>query len=227
ESSKVLYEAAINIAHIVNAGTFNNLLFEIMNDQFLERNIQVFDKGEEWFAGSQNTKGKLFLEHLSSAIWYADPYIKLLKSYSYDMPTLFLQLPVYKSNSIYNTFYFKSHHKKERLSYQKLLEHCKSISIEYSVSEIWANKEYWAQIIPESSQLTNNSHNSTELVHMPSKNCSLTTILGSLNINSNYEELQKNLATKENYLGNLNYVWRISESNSNNNEHETHNARSN
>ncbi|CAG8808056.1 16717_t:CDS:2, partial [Gigaspora rosea] len=142
------------------------------------------------------------------------------------------------------------------------------------VSEICTSKEYWAQIIPEvysfvammrnyaehlqkSSQLTNNSHNSTKLVHMPSKNYSLTTILGSLNINSNYKELQKKLATKDlysfikiseffpsqyiehhkwilelklsfpiclysqgNYLENLNYVWQISKSNSNNNEHE-------
>lgn len=121
-------------------GNSRNCLYNDLIDLFKE-------KGGGWFAGSQNTRGKLFLERLSSAIWYVDPHIKLLKSRSCHMPALFLQLPVYKSNSIYNTFYFKSHHKKERLSYQKLLEHCKSI--EYSVSEIWASKECWAQIIPE------------------------------------------------------------------------------
>ncbi|CAG8841595.1 22767_t:CDS:2, partial [Racocetra persica] len=65
---------------------------------------------------------------------------------------------------------------------------------EYSASEIWASGSCWSEIIPEvfnlalmmrkytehlqkSSQLTNNAHYSTELVHIPSKHCKLKTIL--------------------------------------------------
>ncbi|CAG8838775.1 25748_t:CDS:1, partial [Racocetra persica] len=172
------------------------------------------EKGSGWYVGYQNTRGKLFVEWLSSAIWYVDPHIKLLKDRACHMPLLFQQLPTYKLDSNYNTFYFTSHHKKERISCQKLLEHCKCI--EYSASEIWASGSCWSEIIPEvfnlalmmrkyaehlqkSSQLTNNAHYSTELVRTPSKHCKLKTILGSLKSNSKYEELEKNLAEKDLY----------------------------
>ncbi|CAG8725764.1 3607_t:CDS:1, partial [Dentiscutata heterogama] len=172
------------------------------------------EKGGGWPAGCENTRGKIFLEHLSSAIWYIDPHIQLLKSHSCDIPSLFQQLPKYKSGSIYNTYYFKTYQKKEKLSCQKLLEHCKSI--EYSASEIWASKKCWLEIIPEvfnlaimmrkyaehsqkSLQLTNNAHYSTELVRTPSKHCKLKIILDNLKIDSKYDELEKNLANRELY----------------------------
>ncbi|CAG8574475.1 29195_t:CDS:2 [Racocetra persica] len=63
----------------LNRGNSRDCLYNDLIDLFKE-------KGEGWFAGSQNTRGKLFLECLSSAI---------------------------------------------------------------CVREIWASKEYWAQIIPE------------------------------------------------------------------------------
>ncbi|CAG8723182.1 6321_t:CDS:1, partial [Dentiscutata heterogama] len=40
EPSKVLYEVAINVSHIIDNRTFNDLLFEIASNQFLERRIQ-------------------------------------------------------------------------------------------------------------------------------------------------------------------------------------------
>src|SRR5689334_8155873 len=114
----------------------------------------------------------------------------------------------------HNTYYFKSHYKKEKLSYQKLLEHCKSI--EYSASETWVSGTNWTEIILEvfnlaamirkyaehlqkSFQLTNNAHHSTELVCIPSKYCKLKIILGCLKVYSKYEELEKNLANRELY----------------------------
>ncbi|CAG8595048.1 11002_t:CDS:2, partial [Dentiscutata erythropus] len=116
--------------------------------------------------------------------------------------------------SIYNIYYFKSYHKKEKLSYQKLSERCKSIG--HSVNEIWASRKCWEKIIPEvfdfvammqkyaehlqkSLQLTNNAHNSTKLVRISSKNCSFTIILGSSEINSNYIELKERFIEKELY----------------------------
>ncbi|RIB15445.1 hypothetical protein C2G38_2192330 [Gigaspora rosea] len=111
EPPNVLYETAVNIAHIINTGTFKDLLFEIGSDQFLERNVLVFGREKKdnancvlmnnakrlylpkkltrensrdrlynelidlfeekrvgWFSGIQDSKGKIFIEHLSSAL---------------------------------------------------------------------------------------------------------------------------------------------------------------
>ncbi|CAG8635666.1 6423_t:CDS:2, partial [Racocetra persica] len=51
EPPKVLYEAAINIAHIIDVGTFKDLLFEVASDQFSKKHIQVFGhekKKDKW-----------------------------------------------------------------------------------------------------------------------------------------------------------------------------------
>ncbi|CAG8734512.1 22638_t:CDS:2, partial [Dentiscutata erythropus] len=239
EPPKVLYESAVNITHIINTGTFKDLLFEIASNQFLERNVLVFgrekkdsnwillqdgltdylqalvqlnfkmvkfllesithkrfclhllmqflrdrlynelidlfeEKGVGWFSGIQDTKGKIFIEHLST-------------------------------KSHYNTFYFTSHHKKEKLSQQTLIEHCKLL--EYSMSEIWASENCWDEIVPEafslttamrkyaehlqkSAQLTYNARHSTTVVRTPNKDSKLIIIPGVLNINSKYKALE-------------------------------------
>ncbi|CAG8842856.1 29318_t:CDS:2, partial [Gigaspora margarita] len=332
EPPKILYEAAINIAHIVDNGTFKDLLFEIASNYFLERHILVFGREKKtdnwillqdgltdylhaliqlnfkivrfllessniqetspvsldvnsvlmsnakqlhlpkkltrgnshdrlfnelidlfeekkvgWSSGIQDSRGKIFIEHLSNAIWYINPYIKLLQNRAYHMPSLFKQLAIYKSGSTYNTFYFTSHHKKEKISQQKLLEYCKLL--EYSTSEIWGNlttmmREY-VEHLEKSAQLTYNAHHSTTIVRTSNKYSKLTIITGVLNINPKYKALEMILTEKDlyefieileflpsenieynqgNYLGSINYAWRIIEFESHNNEHETRNA---
>ncbi|CAG8718023.1 11550_t:CDS:2, partial [Racocetra persica] len=51
EPSKVLFETAINIAHIVDIGTFSDLLFEIASNKFSDNRIYVFGrekKNDKW-----------------------------------------------------------------------------------------------------------------------------------------------------------------------------------
>ncbi|CAG8554000.1 16528_t:CDS:2 [Dentiscutata erythropus] len=194
EPSKVLYEAAVNIAHIVNSGTFNDLLFEITNDQFLERNIQVFGREKK------SDKWTMLQDRL-------DDYLQALVQLDFKMVRFLLE-----SNELQESI------QPELPDVNVLLmSNAKQLYFPEKLTRgNNSSKECWAQIIPEIfnfvammrkyadhlqklSQLTNNSYNSTELVRMPSKNCSLKTILGSLNINSNYKELQKNLATKDPY----------------------------
>ncbi|CAG8625565.1 13722_t:CDS:1, partial [Dentiscutata heterogama] len=151
---------------------------------------------------------------LSNAIWYIDPHIKLLQNRACHMPSLFKQLAMYKSGSTYNTFYFTSHHKKEKLSQQKLLEYCKLL--EYSASEIWASKKCWTEIISEvfsfttmmrkyvehlkkSAQLIYSAYHSTTIVRTPNKYSKLTIITRVLNINPKYKALEMILTEKDLY----------------------------
>ncbi|CAG8851564.1 33223_t:CDS:1, partial [Racocetra persica] len=51
DSSKVLYKRAVNIAHIIDTGTFENLLLEVASNQFLDKNVLVFGhekKDDKW-----------------------------------------------------------------------------------------------------------------------------------------------------------------------------------
>ncbi|CAG8842592.1 4638_t:CDS:2, partial [Racocetra persica] len=73
------------------------------------------------------------------------------------------------------------------LSQLKLIKHCKLI--EHSASEIWASEKCLAEIISKIFSLA--------IVRTPNKYSKLSIILGVLNINSKYRELEKILAEKD------------------------------
>ncbi|CAG8688615.1 8639_t:CDS:1, partial [Racocetra fulgida] len=48
---KVFYERAVNIAHIIDTGTFEDLLLEVVSNQFLDKHVHVFGyekKNDKW-----------------------------------------------------------------------------------------------------------------------------------------------------------------------------------
>ncbi|CAG8559872.1 42298_t:CDS:2 [Gigaspora margarita] len=100
-----------------------------------------------WEYGTQNIAGKLFVNKLTSLLYYLDDKHQTLKLRSLKIPTFFLQLPLYQQN----TYYKKgSHHKttlkrKELEFYADKLEEC--------VLEPWASKLCWDQVVTASLEL--------------------------------------------------------------------------
>jgi hypothetical protein len=58
---------------------------------------------------------KSFIDRLTNFLWYIDPHHAKLRSRSCTIPNFVQDLPEYVANSKYNTFYDRSHHKKEDL----------------------------------------------------------------------------------------------------------------
>ncbi|CAB5385355.1 unnamed protein product [Rhizophagus irregularis] len=96
------------------------------------------------------TLGKEFVTHVANALWYIDPYLKLLQSRSCHMPSFFKELATYASHNTdrntYNLAYYTSHHKKESISHQKL--NLLIESLELSIGQSWVNNSEWNNTIP-------------------------------------------------------------------------------
>jgi len=82
---------------------------------------------------------------LTDLLWYLDLHHAKLKDRGCNLPNIFLNLPEYKINSIYNKFYFTGKHKKEQLSVEKLHGYVKEV--ESCASQPWASVERWKQFI--------------------------------------------------------------------------------
>uniref|UniRef100_U9UMW3 Uncharacterized protein n=1 Tax=Rhizophagus irregularis (strain DAOM 181602 / DAOM 197198 / MUCL 43194) TaxID=747089 RepID=U9UMW3_RHIID len=91
-----------------------------------------------------------FVTHVANALWYIDPYLKLLQSRSCHMPSFFKELAIYASDNTdrntYNLAYYTSHHKKEPISHQKL--NLLIESLELSIGQSWVNNSEWNNTIP-------------------------------------------------------------------------------
>ncbi|POG75044.1 hypothetical protein GLOIN_2v1770644 [Rhizophagus irregularis DAOM 181602=DAOM 197198] len=96
------------------------------------------------------TLEKEFVTHVANALWYIDPYLKLLQSRSCHMPSFFKELAIYASDNTdrntYNLAYYTSHHKKESISHQKL--NLLIESLELSIGQSWVNNSEWNNTIP-------------------------------------------------------------------------------
>ncbi|CAG8470310.1 11387_t:CDS:2, partial [Scutellospora calospora] len=110
--------------------------------------IKLFEAQQVgWECGSHNTVGKAFVNRLANALWYIDPHLLTLRTRSYHLPALFTQLKIYQNGESYDEYYYTSHHKKNSLTQQKLA-HLES-SLEISISQPWASKDRWNQVMPE------------------------------------------------------------------------------
>ncbi|CAB4374379.1 unnamed protein product [Rhizophagus irregularis] len=102
-----------------------------------------------WKGGIHQTLGKEFVTHVANALWYIDPYLKLLQSRSCHMPAFFKELATYASDNTdrntYNLAYYTSHHKKEPTSHQKL--NLLIESLELSIGQSWVNNSKWNNTI--------------------------------------------------------------------------------
>src|SRR6266542_498067 len=105
----------------------------------------LYDKFIGWTGGMHKTFENKFINHLTNLLWYLDPHHAKLKDCRCNLPNIFLNLPEYKINSIYNKFYFTGKHKKEQLSVEKLHGYVKEV--ESCASQPWASVERWKQFI--------------------------------------------------------------------------------
>ena len=99
----------------------------------------LYDKFIGWTGGMHKTFGNKFINRLTDLLWYLDPHHAKLKDCRCNLPNIFLNLPEYKINSIYNKFYFTGKHKKEQLSVEKLHGYVKEV--ESCASQPWASVE--------------------------------------------------------------------------------------
>jgi len=163
-----------------------------------------------WKGGIHQTLGKEFIERITNALWYIDPYLELLCSRSCHLPALFKKLTTYASDdpdrNVYNIVYRTSHHKKEPISHQKLDLLIKSL--ELSVGQPWVNDNEWNNIIPAvialiemmrkysehlvKSQITMTAiHHNDESARNPANNACLFRVLGCKedDLDKQYQEL--------------------------------------
>ncbi|CAG8748079.1 12727_t:CDS:2 [Cetraspora pellucida] len=69
---KVLYERAVNIAHIIDTGTFEDLLLEVISNQFLDKHVLVFGrekKDDKWILLQDG-----LTDYFASEIWASEKY---------------------------------------------------------------------------------------------------------------------------------------------------------
>ena len=163
-----------------------------------------------WKGGIHQTLGKEFVTRVANALWYIDPYLKLLQSRSCHMPAFFKELATYASDdtnrNTYNLAYHTSHHKKEPISHQKLNLLIKSL--ELSIGQPWVNDNEWNNIIPaiislidmmrkysehlvKSKTIMANIHHNDESARNPANNASMFRVLGCKedDLNEQYQEL--------------------------------------
>ena len=85
-------------------------------------------KSVGWVIGIHETIGNSFVNKLIDLLWYIDPHHEKIKAYKCTIPDIFLTLPQYQINEIYNQFYFTRHHKKKQIS-EKLEDLIKAIEL--------------------------------------------------------------------------------------------------
>ncbi|CAG8682077.1 1272_t:CDS:2, partial [Cetraspora pellucida] len=152
-------------------------------DRLFNELIDLFEeKKVAWSSGIQDSQGKIFIKHLSNAIWYIDPHIKLLQNHAYHMSSLFKQLATYKSGA------------SEIWASEKCW-----IEIIPKIFSFTTMMRKYVEHLKKSAQLTYSIHHSTTIVHTPNKYSKLTIIIGVLNINPNYKALEMILTKKDLY----------------------------
>lgn len=100
-----------------------------------------------WEYGTQNVAGKLFVNKLTSLLYYLDDKHSTLKLRSLKIPTFFLQLPLYQQN----TYYKNGSHHKTTLRHKELEIHADKL--EECILEPWASKLCWDQVVTASLDL--------------------------------------------------------------------------
>ncbi|CAG8461157.1 11023_t:CDS:2 [Racocetra fulgida] len=137
---------------IMNAATRKSLpnlkLTTNRNDRLYNDLLALLGSNNlDWEYGTHNSVGKSFINQLVSLLYYLDDKHATLKLRSLNIPSIFLQLPLYQQNSYYKN---GSHHKttlshKELEFYADKLEEC--------VLEPWASKACWDQFVTASLEL--------------------------------------------------------------------------
>ncbi|GES76141.1 hypothetical protein GLOIN_2v1773127 [Rhizophagus clarus] len=167
-----------------------------------------------WPGDDYNTCEKRFIERLTKAIWYIDPHLEKLRSRGCHLPLLFSSLPVYQQNGVYNEYYQRMKKKKSQLTRLELFQLANSI--ELSLTEPWASKDFWQEIISNVFKLTSmmkkyfdhleNINNNMKALHEsenparePSTNCNVWLIskYDEREINSRYHSLDSDLTNRE------------------------------
>ncbi|CAG8744685.1 21346_t:CDS:1 [Rhizophagus irregularis] len=167
-----------------------------------------------WPGNDHNTCGKKFIERLTKAIWYIDPHLEKLRSRGCHLPLLFSSLPVYQQNGVYNEYYQRMKKKKSQLTRLELFQLANSI--ELSLAEPWASKDFWQEVVLNVFELTSmmkkyfdhldNTNNNMKALHEsenparePSTNCNVRLIskCDEREIDSRYHSLDSDLTNRE------------------------------
>ncbi|PKB96978.1 hypothetical protein RhiirA5_433923 [Rhizophagus irregularis] len=167
----------------------------------------------DWHNGDHTTYGRRFIERLTKAIWYIDPHLEKLRSRGCHLSLLFSSLPVYQQNGVYNEYYQRMKKKKTQLTRLEIFQLVNSI--ELSLTEPWASKGYWQEVVSNvfdftsmmkkySNHLeyTNTNmrilHDSENPAREPSTNCNIILIPKcDENIDSLYFQLNFELLNRE------------------------------
>lgn len=183
--------------------TRRDLLFNEIIDLLQNQNVG-------WRGGIHQTLGKEFVERVTNALWYIDPYLDLLHTRSCHLPALFKELATYASDdpdkNKYNLAYHTSHHKKEPISHQKLDLLIKSLEI--SIGQPWVNDNEWNNItsaiialvemmrkysehLVKSNTIMTAIHHSDGPARNPANDARMFHVLGCKedNLNEQYQEL--------------------------------------
>ncbi|CAG8577073.1 6206_t:CDS:10 [Gigaspora margarita] len=182
--------------------------------------IELFEAQQVgWACGSHETIGKAFVNHLANALWYIDPHLSTLSACSYSLLFLFTQLKTYKDGKTYDEYYHTSHYKKTQLSQQKLAQLAMMPEV---LSLIEIIKKYSDYLLTTAASI-NELHYSNESAHNPGNNSTMYQVSACefYQLKDEYSQYYQG-----NYLGTINYIWRIPESDlSNNRQDETSKAR--
>lgn len=117
-------------------------------DQLYNEIIEIFQVQKiGWIGGLHDTISKKFVTCFTDALWYINPHLSTLHARTYHLPVFFTQLWTYQDGGSYNKFYYTSHHKKNLMLQQKLVQ--LSSSLELFINQPWVCNDLWNQVMPE------------------------------------------------------------------------------